>query len=154
MIRWFFQSSPVKVIRRMGDHNATEMLEGLCRTLFIAAPVLKEEPNLTLHGIRLAEYYRHQLQRILDPKSPTYVAPRANNGGPSQTLVEFGGLSISLMAAPEILWDPLSADQQKSLAKTMLSYGEGPTIDMNWRFFNIFILSFINPKISTLMKRN
>src|SRR5690606_5531759 len=120
---------------------ATEMLEGLCRTLFIAAPLLKEEPELTIHGIPLADYYRNQIIRLSDTSSSSYIAPRAPNGGPSQILVEFGGLAISLMAAPEVLWDPLSDDQKEKLSHLMLSYGDGPTIDMNWRFFNIFILS-------------
>lgn len=141
-----FPKQPGKSYPRDGEHTPTEMLEGLCRTLFIAAPLLKEEPGLTLQGIPLDDYYRHQLQRLLDPSSPTYIASRATNGGPSQTLVEFGGLAISLMAAPEILWDPLPEEQKRRLAQTMLSYGEGPTIDMNWRFFNIFILSFYKDK--------
>lgn len=137
-----FPKQPGKSYPRDGKHGATEMLEGLCRTLFIAAPLLKDEPELTIQGIPLADYYRNQIMRLSDTSSASYIAPRAPNGGPSQILVEFGGLAISLMAAPEILWEPLSDDQKEKLSHLMLSYGDGPTIDMNWRFFNIFILSF------------
>lgn len=141
-----FPKQPGKSYPRDGKHTATEMLEGLCRTLFIAAPLMKEDPELRINNIQLAAYYRRQIELILDPNSASYIAPRAKNGGPSQILVEFGGLAISLFAATEILWDPLPDTTRDKLAETMLSYGNGPTIDMNWRFFNIFILSFYKDK--------
>ena len=34
----------------------TEKLEGLCRTLYIAAPLLKENPDLALNNIKVADY--------------------------------------------------------------------------------------------------
>ncbi|MBQ2003170.1 MAG: DUF2264 domain-containing protein, partial [Bacteroidaceae bacterium] len=120
----------------------TAKLEGFCRTLFLAAPLLKENPDLTLNGIKVADYYRHQLLNLLDPKSPSYVKPLGKNGGPSQTLVEFGALAISLSTAKNVLWDPLTQEQKDKLAATMLSYGNGPTIGSNWMFFNVFVISF------------
>ena len=120
----------------------TAKLEGFCRTLFLAAPLLRENPDLTLNGIKVADYYRHQLLNLLDPKSPSYVKPVGNNGGPSQTLVEFGALAISLSTAQNVLWDPLTQEQKDKLAATMLSYGNGPTIGSNWMFFNVFVISF------------
>lgn len=120
----------------------TAKLEGFCRTLFLAAPLLKENPDLTLNGIKVADYYRHQLLNLLDPKSPSYVKPLSKNGGPSQTLVEFGALAISLSTAKNVLWDPLTQEQKDKLAATMLSYGNGPTIGSNWMFFNVFVISF------------
>lgn len=118
----------------------TAKLEGLCRTLFIAAPLLRENPDLTLNHIKVADYYRHQLLNLINPESPSYI--RHRNGGPSQILVEFGALAISLQAAKNVLWDPLTPSQKDELAATMLSYGNGPTIGSNWMFFNVFILSF------------
>lgn len=120
----------------------TEKLEGLCRTLFLAAPLLREDSNLVVNGIRVADYYRHQIGKLIDPSSPSYIKPRAKNGGPSQNLVEFGALAVSLFAAPEVLWSPLSQGQKDSLASVMISYGDGPTVPSNWKFFNIFVLSF------------
>lgn len=137
-----FVKQPGKSYPRSASRVPTEKLEGLCRTLFMAAPLLKEDPGLTLNGVKVGDYYRHQLALLVDPASPSYIAPRAANGGPSQNLVEFGGLSVALFAAPEILWDPLPAATKKALAATMLSYGDGPTVPQNWRYFNIFILSF------------
>lgn len=116
-------------------------LEGLARTLFVAAPLLKENPELVMNGIKVADYYRHQLISISNPQSASYIPHR--KGGPSQTLLELGSLAISMKAAQDVLWNPLTKAQKDALAATMLSYGEGPTIDSNWMFFNVFILSFL-----------
>ena len=119
----------------------TAKLEGLCRTLFVAAPLLRENPDLTLNGIKVADYYRHQLLNLIRPDSPSFI--RHRNGGPSQILVEFGALAISLSVAKDILWEPLTQEQKDQLAATMLSYGNGPTIGSNWMFFNVFVISFL-----------
>lgn len=118
----------------------TAKLEGFCRTLFIAAPLLKENPDLTLNGIKVADYYRHQLLNLINPESPSFIKHR--DGGPSQILVEFGALAISLSTAKDVLWTPLTQEQKDELAATMLSYGNGPTIGSNWMFFNVFVISF------------
>lgn len=120
----------------------TEKLEGLCRTLFVAAPLLKENPNLVINNIKVADYYRYQIGKLIDSTSESYIVPRAKNGGPNQNLVEFGALAVSLLINPEVLWHPLPQTTKDALAKTMLSYGDGPTVDSNWKFFNIFVLSF------------
>ncbi len=124
---------------------ATEKLEGFCRTLFVAAPLLKERPNLKLNNIKVADYYRHNLLNLINTEHPSYIKHRGNRG-PSQILVEFGALAISLSVSDEILWEPLTQSQKDEVAAIMLSYGDGPTIGSNWRFFNIFILSFFKDK--------
>lgn len=116
-------------------------LEGLARTLFVAAPLLKENPGLTLHGIRVADYYRHQLTSISNPASKHYIPHR--QGGASQTLLELGSLVISLMVAPDVLWEPLAKEEKDAFAATVLSYGNGPSIGSNWMFFNVFIMNFM-----------
>lgn len=136
-----FPKQPGKTYPNNDGQVPTEKLEGLCRTLFVAAPLLKKEPNLVLNNIKVADYYRHQILNLLDPNHPSYIKPRGN-GGPSQILVEFGALAISLFVAPEVIWEPLSQADKDKLAVVMLSYGDGPTIDSNWKFFNIFVLSF------------
>ena len=124
----------------------TEKLEGLCRTLFVAAPLLKDNPELVINNIKVADYYRYQIGLLINPASASYIVPRSKNGGPNQNLVEFGALSVSMLIAPEILWDPLPQVQKDALAKTMLSYGDGPTVPSNWKFFNIFVMSFFKSK--------
>lgn len=141
-----FPKQPGKSYPRTPSQIPTEKLEGLCRTLFIAAPLLKEDPLLEINGIKVAEYYRHNILNLVDSTSAGFIKPRSKNGGPSQNLVEFGALSVSLMVIPEILWEPLTQQQKNAIAATMLSYGDGPTVGSNWKFFNIFILSFFKDK--------
>jgi len=140
-----FPKQHEKTYPNRADQIPTEKLEGFCRTLFVAAPLLREKPNLTLNNIKVADYYKHNLLNLINPNSQSYIKHRGN-GGPNQILVEFGALAISLSVAPELLWDPLKQEQKDALAATMLSYGDGPTIGSNWRFFNIFILSFFKEK--------
>jgi hypothetical protein len=122
----------------------TEKLEGLCRTLFVAAPLLKKNPDLAINNIKVADYYRHQILQLIDPQSPAFIKPRSKNEGPSQNLVEYGALAMSLFVAPEVLWEPLGQKEKDGLAASMLSYADGPTVPSNWKFFNIFVLSFFD----------
>lgn len=135
-----FPKQPGKSYPTDGKFNKTENLEGLCRTMFVAIPLLKENPDLVLNGIKVGDYYRQQLRNMSDPSKSGYV--QHLKGGPSQTLVEFGALALSLTVMPEIIWEPLTQKEKDDLAALMLSYGNGPTIGSNWRFFNIFVMSF------------
>lgn len=135
-----FPKQPGKSYPTDGKFNKTENLEGLCRTMFVAIPLLKENPDLVLNGIKVGDYYRQQLRNMSDPSKSGYI--QHLKGGPSQTLVEFGALALSLTVMPEIIWEPLAQKEKDDLAALMLSYGNGPTIGSNWRFFNIFVMSF------------
>lgn len=116
-------------------------LEGLFRTLFVAAPLLKDEPELTINGIRVADYYLRQLSNMQDSTSQGYV--QKCPGSPTQTMLELGALTISLKMVPDVLWNPLPKNTRDNIAALLKTYGEGPTIGSNWRFFNVFILSFL-----------
>lgn len=135
-----FPKQPGKSYPADGKPNKTENLEGLCRTMFVAIPLLKENPDLELNGIKVGDYYRQQLRNMSDSSKSGYI--QHLKGGPSQTLVEFGALALSLTVMPEIIWEPLTQQEKDALAALMLSYGNGPTIGSNWRFFNIFVMSF------------
>ena len=50
-----FPKQPGKSYPQDGKFNKTENLEGLCRTMFIAIPLLKENPDLEYHGIKVAD---------------------------------------------------------------------------------------------------
>ncbi|MBQ0073853.1 MAG: DUF2264 domain-containing protein [Prevotella sp.] len=122
----------------------TSMMEAMCRTMFLAGPLLKDNPDLTLHGIRVGDYYRYQMTSFLDKKSPLYLPPHRGKGHGGQKLVELGGLAVSLLMAPEVFWNPLPKETRDSLASVFKGYAEGGTIDMNWRFFNMCLLSFLD----------
>lgn len=122
----------------------TARMEAMCRTMFLAGPLLKEDPELTINGIKVGEYYRYQIASFLDPKSPVYLPRHRGNGHGGQKLVELGGLSVSLLMAPEVFWTPLPKETRDQLADVFKTYAEGGTIDMNWRFFNMCLLSFLD----------
>lgn len=148
-----FPKQPGKSYPRTAAQVPTEKLEGLCRTLFVAASLLKEDPSLQINNIKVADYYRYQISKLVDSTSASFIKKRAPNGGPSQNLVEFGALSLSLFLAPDVLWEPLPQSQKDALAATMLSYGDGPTVPSNWKFFNIFVLSFFKMKGYTVNEK-
>ncbi|MGQ7944703.1 DUF2264 domain-containing protein [Flavobacterium sp. WC2509] len=148
-----FPKQPGKSYPQKDEQIPTEKLEGLCRTLFIASPLLKENPSLVINNIKVADYYRYQIVKLTDPTSASYIAPRPINGGANQKLVEFGALAVSMITNPEVLWEPLTKAQKDELAKVMLSYGDGPTVDSNWKFFNVFVLSFFKQQGYTVNEK-
>jgi len=104
---------------------------------------IKKKPDLEINGIKIAEYYRHNILNILDKSHPSYIKKKTDKKKwPGQTLVEFGALAMSFFSIPEVLWDPLTKEQKDNLAETMIGYADGPTVPSNWKFFNIFVLSF------------
>jgi len=141
-----FPKQPGKSYPHSEAQVATEKLEGLCRTLFAAAPLLRENPDLELNGIKVGAYYRHHFALLVDPSSPSFIKHRPKSGGPNQNLVEFGALAMAFFAAPEVLWDPMPKQTRDALAAVMLSYGDGPTVPSNWKFFNIFVMSFLKTR--------
>ncbi len=122
----------------------TSRMEALCRTMFLAGPLLKENPDLTLHGVKVGDYYRYQISSFLNPDSPIYLPEKRGGGNGGQKLVELGGLAVSLLMAPEVFWHPLPQETRDRLAAVFKTYAEGGTIDMNWRFFNQCLLSFLH----------
>ena len=122
---------------------STSRMEALCRTMFLAGPLLKEDPDLTLNNIKVGDYYRYQIASFLDEEGPVFLPMKTWRGNGGQKLVELGGLAVSLLMAPEVFWDPLPEDTRDSLAAVFKSYAEGETINMNWRFFNQCLLSFL-----------
>ncbi|SEA04427.1 hypothetical protein SAMN02745687_01562 [Lachnospiraceae bacterium NK3A20] len=55
-----------------------EIFEGLTRSFFIASVLVEENPELTIHGIRILEYYKRQILRVVTPKDPLYVGSYAD----------------------------------------------------------------------------
>lgn len=66
---------------RPGDplwRQRSENFEAVARTLLIAAPLLKHFPDLTSRGIRLADYYRRQIDLLADTASVEYACDRGS----------------------------------------------------------------------------
>lgn len=129
---------------RNNNEVPTACMEAMCRTMFLAGPLLKEDPDLTINGIKVGDYYRTQLTSFLNKESILYLPEHKGKGHGGQKLVELGGLAVSLLMAPEIFWEPLPKQTRDELARVFKGYAEAGTIDMNWRFFNMCLLTFLD----------
>lgn len=123
--------------------------EGLARTFMLAAPLLKENPDLTVAGIRLRDYYANQLVLATDPKSPRYLLTLseifAKHGVQQyQHTVEGGALAIGINYSKSCIWDRLTQPQRDQIAGVLSDYGHNRTIGHNWRYFNVLMLSFLH----------
>ena len=81
-------------------------LEGMARTLFMASPLIREDSTVSIHGIKLADYYRRQLSLLVDSASPQHIEHRGNRGA-CQDLVEFGALGICFFVCGDVVFDRL-----------------------------------------------
>ena len=84
----YFPKQLEKTYPRNEEQIPVAKLEGLARTLFVAAPLLKDNPELEMNGIKVADYYRHQLINISNPESRSFIPHR--KGGPSQDITGTG----------------------------------------------------------------
>ncbi|MCR5825975.1 MAG: DUF2264 domain-containing protein [Oscillospiraceae bacterium] len=130
-----------------------EIFEGLTRTLFIAAPLLKNEPELTLCGYRLADYYKAQILRVCTPGDPLYVGTyedmqaltgHADPFRPFQQTVEGCALVIGLWVSRAVIWERCSREEQDRIAALLSSYAHANTVPQNWRLFNMLELAFLH----------
>jgi len=120
-------------------------LEGLARTLLIAAPVLKER-DLVLDGISLRDWYRDRLARGVDPASEHYLGPVSENVDFQQQIVEGAALVMAFWAGECWLWAGASETTRRQVLDFILKLGSARTNAHNWRFFNVLMLSFAHQK--------
>ena len=126
----------------------SQEFEGLARTLMLAAPVLQNEPNLTLNGHTVADYYAHQVLRATDPDSAAYLMSLTdiiNQHGVQQYqhTVEGAALAIGLMFSRGLIWDKFSKAERDQVAAFVSNIAHHRTIGNNWRFFNVLMMTFL-----------
>ena len=130
-----------------------EMFEGLTRTFLIAAPLLRNDPDLTLNGYRLADYYKSHILRSCTPGDPVYIGTyedlqemtnHADPFRPFQQTVETCALVIGLWSSREAVWDTFSKEEKDLVAGFISSFAHASTVPQNWRFFNLLDLAFLH----------
>ncbi len=126
-----------------------EIFEGLTRSFFIASVLIHEEPELTINGIKLRDYYgMHILRSCIQKDSPEYVSTYEElenyrkYGNPHQQTVETCALVIGLWAAKAEIWDAYSKEEKDALAAFLRSYADNTTVPQNWRLFNMLDMAF------------
>lgn len=117
--------------------------EGVARTFNIAAPILAEDPDWTIHGIKVADYYKYHILRLTDPKSPDFIGDGKSIAGPAQQTCELGNLALWSLLLPDVLWNRLSKGEQDRVASVMQGWAEGWTKTHNWRWFNVMMMTFL-----------
>ncbi|WP_333647762.1 DUF2264 domain-containing protein [Lacrimispora sp.] len=141
--KWMFQVlEPLKPLYsqgcarlHLGDSGVTYPevsieMEAFSRPLWALVP-------LWLGGGKgFEEIYRKGLESGTDPAHPEYWG---GFGDYDQRFVEMAAIASSLIFTPEKLWEPLSEEGKKNLAKWLYGINEHIIPDCNWQFFMILV---------------
>ena len=142
-----FPLVPGKTYPQPGDPDwrfRAFQFEALERTLTIAGPLMHVDPDVTIKGIKLRDYYCLQFYNALTPGHPNSVPlPEELPDATYQFTCEFGGLLKTLLLLPDIIWPYYTQKQKDEMAKTISKWAHHRTTQNNWRIFNIEALSFL-----------
>jgi hypothetical protein len=127
------------------QQRSAAIFEAIARTFNIASPLIAADPNIEIHGIKLADYYKyHLLKLITDRESPIYIGDAAKYKVPVQQTCELGNLSTWMILQPQVFWDRLSKAEQDAVAKTLGEWAASTTNTHNWRWFNVMMMTFLD----------
>lgn len=118
--------------------------EALERTFTVAGPLLQVEPDLTINGIKVHDYYKLHLYNALTPGHVNSLPlPEDLPDATYQFTCEFGGLTKTLLLLPDVLWPSYTQEEKDAMAVTISKWAHHRTTQNNWRIFNICALSFL-----------
>lgn len=142
-----FPSVPGKTYPQPNDppwrHRSLEF-EALERTLTLAGPLMHVEPDVSINGLNLREYYCRHLYNALTPgHANSLPLPEDLPDATYQFTCEFGGLFKTLLLLPDVLWPYFTPQQKDEMAITISKWAHHRTTQNNWRIFNIVTLSFL-----------
>ena len=130
-----------------------EIFEGLTRSFFIGSVMISNEPKITINGIKLADYYKHQIYKsCCKEDDPAYVGTyeqlhesvsQDDPVKPFQQTVETCALVIGLDTCREQVWNRYSDIEKEKIASFLKSYAYNPTVPQNWRLFNMLDMAFL-----------
>ena len=118
--------------------------ESLERTFTLAAPLIHVDPEVSIKGWKLRDYYCNQLYKMLTPGNPQSLPlPEDLPDATYQFTCEFGGLFKTLLLLPDVLWPYFTQEQKDQMAITISKWAHHRTTQNNWRIFNMEALSFL-----------
>ena len=118
--------------------------EAFERTFTLAGPLLHVDPDITINGINLNDYYMHHMHQALTPGNPSSLPlPEELPDATYQFTCEFGGLAKTLLLLPDVLWPKYTQQEKDAMAVTISKWAHHRTTQNNWRIFNICALSFL-----------
>ncbi|HVN47964.1 MAG TPA: DUF2264 domain-containing protein [Bacteroidota bacterium] len=118
--------------------------EALERTFTLAGPLIHNDPEVTIKGIKLREYYSKHIYNAFTPGHPNSIPlPETLPDSTYQFTCEFGGLFKTLLLMPDTIWDSYTQQQKDEMAVCISKWAHHRTTQNNWRIFNIVTLSFL-----------
>ncbi len=118
--------------------------EALERTFNLAGPLIHVDPEVTINGIKLRDYYSLQIYNAFTPGHPNSLPlPEELPDSTYQFTCEFGGLFKTLLLMPDTIWSTYTQKQKDEMADCISKWGHHRTTQNNWRIFNIVTLSFL-----------
>ncbi len=124
--------------------HRSHKFEALERTFTLAGPLIHDDPEVEIRGIKLRDYYCTHFYNALTPGHANSVPlPEELPDATYQFTCEFGGLFKTLLLLPDVLWPHFTKEQQDRMAVTISKWAHHRTTQNNWRIFNITSLSFL-----------
>jgi hypothetical protein len=129
-----------------------EIFEGLARSFFIAAPLIHDNPELTICNYNLRDYYKEHILRICTKGDANYVgnyfelmeATECKDPfRPFQQTVETCALVVCLWTCKSELWNTYNKEEKDKIAEFLSSFAHANTVPQNWRLFNMLDLAFL-----------
>ena len=118
--------------------------EALERTFTLAGPLINLDPETTIKGIKLRDYYCLHFYRSFTQGHPNSLPyPEDLPDSNYQFTCEFGGLFKTLLLMPETVWPHFTEQQKEEMVVTISKWAHHRTTQNNWRIFNIMALSFL-----------
>lgn len=129
-----------------------EIFEGLARSFFIAAPLIHNNPELTICNYNIRDYYKEQVLRACTKGDNNYVGDFfelmniTKSKDPFrafQQTVETCALVVCLWTCKSEVWDTYTKEEKDKIAAFLSSYAHANTVPQNWRLFNMLDLAFL-----------
>ncbi|MDF2871670.1 MAG: hypothetical protein K0R05_3245 [Anaerocolumna sp.] len=129
-----------------------EIFEGLARSFFLAAPLIHDNPELTICNYKIRDYYKEQVLRACTKGDSNSVGSYeeqlelAESNDPFRTFqqtVETCALVVCLWSSKAEIWDTYTKEEKDIIAGFLTSYAHASTVPQNWRLFNMLDMAFL-----------
>jgi hypothetical protein len=126
------------------QQRSAAIFEAVARSFNIAAPLILDNPDITIQGIRIQDYYKkHLLELITDEESDIFIGKPSDYPAHVQQTCEMGNLCLWMLIAPDAFWNVLNQKEKSALAKAIQRWAKGQTLPHNWRWFNVMMCTFL-----------
>lgn len=138
---------------KLDIQEKAERLEGLARSFFVAAPLIHDNPQIEINGIKLSEYYKKHILKVCDKDDCLYAGDfeymikagiKKDRLPKFQQTVECSALVIGLWMTKNEIWNMYNKSEQDIIANYLFSFAYGNTHNDNWNMFNALCLAFLS----------